>query len=89
MDITNLRTAVEQMDRQIAALPVPSSVLHGAWSQLVRALSLGPTVATRKYPHCGNVGMRDATLCGYCWKKLVPPALSDRCGDPAYLVSVT
>jgi len=72
MDITNLRTAVEQMDRQIAAFPVPSSVLHGAWSQIVFALELGPAMATRKCPHCGNVGMRDATLCGYCWKKLVP-----------------
>jgi len=73
MDMMNLRTAVEQVDREIAALPVPSSVLHGAWSQLVSALALEPARATRKCPHCGNVGMRDATLCGYCWKKLVPP----------------
>ncbi len=80
MDITNLRTAVEQMDRQIAALPVPSWVLHGAWSQLVFALELGPATETRKCPHCGNVGMRDATLCGYCWKKLVPPDDAERCG---------
>jgi hypothetical protein len=78
MDMTNLRTAIEQVDREIAALPVPSSVLHGAWSQLVSALELG--TATRKCPHCGNLGMRDATLCGYCWKKLVPPDDAERCG---------
>ncbi len=73
MDMVNLRAAVEQVDREIAALPGPSSILHAAWSQLVGALALGPAPATRKCPRCGNVGMRDATLCGYCWKKLVPP----------------
>ena len=89
MDMVNLRTAVEQVDREIAALPAPSSVLDDAWSQLAGALALGPAQATRKCSHCGNVGMRDATVCGYCWKKLVPPGWADRCGDPAYLASVT
>jgi len=72
MDMVELRAAVEQVDREIAALPLPSSVLRGAWSQLVCELALGPARPTRKCPHCGKVGMRDATLCGYCWKKLVP-----------------
>ena len=89
MDRVNLRAAVEQVDREITALPLPSSVLRGAWSQLVCALALGPERPTRKCPHCGNVGMCDATLCGYCWKKLVPADDAERCGDPAYLVSVT
>src|SRR5439155_11814415 len=35
MDMMNLRAAAEQVDREIAALPLPSSVLRGAWSQLV------------------------------------------------------
>lgn len=73
MDMANLRAAVEQVDREIAALPEMASVLRAAWSRLVGALALGPAPATRKCPSCGNVGMRDATLCGYCWKKLVPP----------------
>jgi hypothetical protein len=72
MDMLNLRAAVEQVDREIAALPLPSSVLRGAWSQLVCELALEPARPRRKCPHCGSVGMRDATLCGYCWKKLVP-----------------
>ena len=89
MDRVDLRAAVEQVDREIAALPLASSVLRGAWSQLVCALALGPERPTRKCPHCGNVGMCDATLCGYCWKKLVSADDAERCGDPAYLVSVT
>jgi hypothetical protein len=88
MDMVDLRAAVEQVDREIAALPLPSSVLRVAWSQLVYALALGHARPTRECPHCGNVGMRDATLCGYCWKKLVPVDDAGRCGDPAYLVSV-
>ena len=89
MDMVNLRAAVEQVDREIAALPLPSSVLRGVWSQLVCALALGPARPTRKCPHCGNVGMRDATLCGYCWKKLVPSDGAEGCGDPVYLVSAS
>jgi len=77
MDIVNLRSAVEQVDGQIAALPGPFSALHAAWSQLVGRLALGPAPAMRNCPRCGNVGMRDATLCGYCWKKLVPPGAED------------
>ena len=73
MDTVTLRAAVEQVEREIAALPGPSSLLNAAWSRLVGALALGPAPVTRKCPRCGNVGMRDATLCGYCWKKLVPP----------------
>ena len=78
MDMMNLRAAAEQVDREIAALPLPSSVLRGAWSQLVCELALGPARPTRKCPHCGKVGMRDATLCGYCWKKLVPADDAER-----------
>ena len=73
MDMTALRAAVEQVDGEIAALPGPSSRLSAAWSRLVGALALGPAPATRKCPRCGHVGMRDATLCGFCWEKLVPP----------------
>jgi len=78
MGMVELRAAVEQVDREIAALPLPSSVLRGAWSQLVCELVLGPARPTRECPHCANVGMRDATLCGYCWKKLVPADDAER-----------
>ncbi len=60
------------MDREIAALPLVPPVLQVAWSQLVGALALGPAARMRGCPHCGNEGMREATLCGFCWKKLAP-----------------
>lgn len=73
MDVLELRSAVEQVDREIAALAGPHPVLQVAWSRLVRSLALGPRQATRGCPYCGETGMRDATVCGYCWRKLVPP----------------
>jgi hypothetical protein len=47
--------------------------LVASWSRLVDFLALGPAPELRACPHCGAVGMRAATLCGTCWKKLVPP----------------
>ena len=77
MDMVKLRAAVEQVDHEIAALPATPAVLRGAWAQLVDALALAPAPATRDCPNCGMPGMRDATVCGYCWKKLVPPAAGE------------
>jgi hypothetical protein len=77
MDRANLSAAVEKIEQAIEGLscdfPESRSALHIAWAQLVRLLEPEPARATRKCPSCGNVGMRDATLCGYCWKKLIPP----------------
>lgn len=83
MDVLELRSAVEQVDREIAALALPPSVLQLAWSRLVRTLALGPRHATRDCPRCGMAGMRDATLCGYCWTKLEPPLGREPIGVPA------
>jgi hypothetical protein len=47
--------------------------LVGSWARLVDFLALGPAPELLACPHCGVVGMRAATLCGHCWKKLVPP----------------
>lgn len=47
--------------------------LVGSWARLVDFLALGPAPELRACPHCGVLGMRAATLCGHCWKKLVPP----------------
>jgi len=78
MDLVNLRVAVEQVDLEIADLSHRGldgpSALQGAWSRLVGILALGPRRATRACPRCGKAGMADATLCGYCWMKLVPIA---------------
>ena len=78
MDLGRLQGAVEQVDREIADLGPSvnggSSRLGLAWSRLVTILALEPPRAMRACPRCGEPGMRDATVCGYCWLKLVPPA---------------
>jgi hypothetical protein len=78
MDLDKLQGAVDQVDREIAVLGrsanFPGSALGLAWSRLVTMLALEPPRATRACPRCGELGMRDATVCGYCWLKLVPPS---------------
>ena len=80
MDFVNLRVAVDQVDREIADLSRDksrgASALQGAWSQLVGVMALEPRRATRACPRCGKAGMADATLCGYCWMKLVPAGVA-------------
>lgn len=72
-----LQGAVDEVDREIAVLGrsanVPASALGLAWSRLVTILALEPPRPSRACPRCGEQGMRDATVCGYCWLKLVPP----------------
>ena len=76
MDPANLQAAVEKVELAIegvsSGFPESRSALHIAWGQLVRLLAPQPERATRKCPRCGHEGMWDATLCGYCWTKLVP-----------------
>ena len=78
MDTDALRVFVEAVDREISRLPGPSDAgqpqqFHGlrtSWGKLVNWLALGPAQQLRTCPKCGQSGMRDATLCGYCWEKL-------------------
>jgi hypothetical protein len=77
MDPGRLRGAIDQVDREITVLgqgvPGGASPLRTAWSSLVTLLAIEPAHAMRDCPRCGQPGMRDATLCGYCWLKLVAP----------------
>jgi hypothetical protein len=77
MDPGKVQGAVDQVDREIAVLmqgvPGETSPLRIAWTRLVALLALEPPRAMRDCPRCGQPGMRDATLCGYCWLKLVVP----------------
>ena len=76
MDSANLQAAVDKVELAIegvsSGFPESRSALHIAWGQLVHLLAPEPARATRYCPRCGEVGMRDATRCGYCWLKLVP-----------------
>lgn len=82
MSHDGLRVFVDAMGRDVSRVlhdASPRDVqraerLAASWARLVEALSLGPAPDLRQCPYCGATGMRAATRCGYCWKKLVPPA---------------
>ncbi|MBS1108835.1 MAG: hypothetical protein H6Q88_827 [Anaeromyxobacteraceae bacterium] len=76
-----IRAAVDTVGREVALLAERATASNGkdldalraSWAALVNELALGPAPEYRKCPHCGGIGMRAATLCSTCWKKLVPP----------------
>jgi hypothetical protein len=51
----------------------PADALRSSWEALVAQLALGPEPVLRECPHCHQRGMRDATVCGFCWTTLTPP----------------
>jgi hypothetical protein len=76
-----LRTTLATIEREISRLPSqpagddgksPPSDLLASFADLVEQLALGPEPEVRHCPVCGNIGMRAATRCGYCWTKLTP-----------------
>lgn len=80
-----LRTMVAAVDRELSLLQKgtttggaePASGLTTAWAALVKQLDLGPEPDLRECPVCMRVGMRAATVCGFCWTKLTPPETND------------
>ena len=73
-----LRPIVESVDREMSRLLArpdsDTSALIASWAKLVEYLALGPAPELRACPFCGSDGMRAATRCGACWRKLAPPA---------------
>jgi hypothetical protein len=77
-----LRPIVEALDREMSRFVARSregasadtTALLASWAELVEFLALEPAPELRACPFCGDVGMRDATRCGACWRKLDPPA---------------
>lgn len=81
MRTDGLRPIVEAMDREMTRFLARGEAgvddmgaLLSSWAELVAFLDLGPPPELRACPFCGGVGIRDATRCGTCWRKLVPPA---------------
>ena len=81
MRTDGLRPIVEALDREMSRLlargDVPgadTTALVSSWADLVAFLDLGPPPELRACPFCGGAGMREATRCGTCWKKLDPSA---------------
>jgi hypothetical protein len=52
----------------------PLTTLAASMTDLVDQLALGSEPDVRECPACKQIGMRAATLCGYCWTKLTPPS---------------
>jgi hypothetical protein len=75
-----LRPIVEALDREMSrfarshAAGADATALLASWATLVEFLALGPAPELRACPYCGGIGMRAATRCGICWRKLEPPA---------------
>lgn len=74
-----MRPVVEAVDREMCRLrdralasDADAAALLSSWDALVTFLALGPAPELRPCPHCGGLGMRAATRCGVCWRKLVP-----------------
>lgn len=79
MRTDGLRPIVESVDREVSRAVqggdgFDTTALLTSWAQLVQFLALGPPQALRACPSCQSVGMREATRCGVCWAKLLPPA---------------
>jgi hypothetical protein len=81
MQADRLRPLVEALDREMSRSLArgyvgadDTTALLASWAKLVEFLALEPAPALRACPFCGSIGMRAATLCGTCWRKLEPPA---------------
>jgi hypothetical protein len=79
MPTDGLRPIVEALDREMARFHARGGVtgadttaLLSSWARLVELLALGPPPELRACPFCGGVGMRTATRCGSCWRRLEP-----------------
>ena len=86
MQNDTIRGCVVAVNRQVSRLSAEAATGIGAttigdltasWSQLVNVMALGPEPGLRECPVCHQTGMRAATLCGYCWTKLLPLAPTD------------
>lgn len=80
MRTEELRHVVEALDLEMTRLQARGGPAGGdtmavlyRWAELVELLALGPAPRLLACPSCGALGMRAATRCGFCWRKLEPP----------------
>jgi hypothetical protein len=81
MSTDGLRPIVEHLDREMSrfvartrgAASADATELLSSWAKLVEFLALEPAPELRACPFCGGIGMKAATRCGTCWKRLDPP----------------
>ena len=93
--LTALRLLVKDIDAQLSVLsawPTPPGAelagqLQSSWAKVVEVLDLGPEPELRECPVCHHNGLRAATVCGYCWSKLVPLRPRTDADSPARVVA--
>jgi hypothetical protein len=77
-----MRSILTAMDGQITALGLDAksegaqtalTALRASREQL-ELLTIGPPRQLRACPTCGKECMLEATRCGHCWAKLMPPS---------------
>ena len=66
--MSNLSSGATSPANQLAV-----AELVKTWKQIQAFLPFDALLEQRSCPHCGQIGARAATLCGHCWKVLVPP----------------
>lgn len=80
MQTTNIRALVDPVGVALTALSAQSvsdetktsvARLQDAWDRLVEGLAVPPE-ATRTCTVCGNLGMQEARVCGFCWSNQLP-----------------
>jgi hypothetical protein len=81
VDLSQLRTLVAEVDKEIAHIPgakpdagsqTPRTALNLSWSNLVELLDLGTEPEMRTCPECKHLCTIGASRCGYCWTSLAP-----------------
>jgi len=93
--LTALRVLVKDVDVQLSnlsALNTPEGVelsgrLRSSWTKVVEALDLGPEPELRECPVCHHHGLRAATVCGYCWTRLIPMRAHTDADSPPRVVA--
>lgn len=74
----DLRPILDDMGRELTRFTARAgdgcdpTALMASWAKVVDFLALGRAPELAACPHCGAVGMRAATRCGHCWRKLPP-----------------
>jgi hypothetical protein len=83
-DTTKLRGLIAAIETEMSRLSgkgalegSPSGELFKHWAALVTLLDLGQPPELRECLVCHQLGMQEATLCGYCWTKLEPAIRSN------------
>ena len=84
---SRMRVTLASMDHELDGLMGSTTAtadrgrldaLRSSLGELAQHLALGPEPELCACPVCHRPGMRSATLCGYCWTKLTPPAKGAR-----------